>query len=140
MTYFIAGPKNAESSNSPENRSTEQRSSVHSPVTITNPSSTSIKDSDQLSSWSSDEPTLRDTFRILYPIAHKWDDIGTLLDIPANELSVIERDKDGAHASLRKMIVLWLNSETSSTWQSLAEAVRVIDHKTASEITKSYKT
>ena len=139
MTYSIAGPKSAKSSNSPEN---QPRSSVHSPVIITNQSFTSTKDSaalDQLSSWSLDEPTLRDIFRILYPIAHKWDDIGTLLDIPTNELSIIKRDSDGVHACLREMIAFWLNSETPPTWQSLAEAVRVVDHKTASEITKTYK-
>ena len=135
MTYSISGPKSAESSNSPEHHSTEQRNIPNHPSTSTeNPPAP-----DKFSSWSSDEPTLRDTFHILYPIAHKWDDIGTLLDIPANELSVIERDKDGVHACLREMITLWLNSGTPPTWQTLAKAVMVIDRKIASEITKTYK-
>ena len=89
------------------------------------------------SSWNQDTPTLSDTFRILYPIAHEWENLGTLLDISSDELSTIKYDNEGARNCLREMIKLWLKRVTVlPTWQSLANAVSVIDKKTASNMYK----
>ena len=82
-----------------------------------------------------------DTFRILYPIAHKWDDIAALLHISSNEISTIQRDNDGVHACLRQMITLWLSHVSiPPTWQTLADVISVInEEKIASKITQTYK-
>lgn len=92
-------------------------------------------------SWTLDKPTLDDSLRILYPIAPMWENIGTFLKIPSNELSIIHHDFDGAHNCLREMLKLWLKRVTVvATWQSLAEAVLVIDSGIASEISERYRT
>ena len=137
-TLFLAGPKGAESI---EYYRTKQRNSVYSPNSISDLPSPSTKDppaTSGLSSWSSDEQKIREAFHILLPIAHKWENIGTLLDLSPNELSKIKHDVHEADDCLREMIKLWLRRVTiRPTWQSLADAVSVIDEKTASDITFS---
>ena len=109
----------------------------------TNLSSISIKDSPgshQPSSWSQDEPTLGETLCILFPIAHEWENIGTLLDLSPNQLSNIKNDNDGVQNCLREMVKLWLKQVTvHPTWQSLADAVSLIDPRVTLKISETYK-
>ena len=129
---FVADPTLAEFSNHPE-------SGMVSTSPSANLSSISIKDH-QPSSWSQDEPTLGETLRILFPIAHEWANIGSLLDMSPDELSNIKHDNDGAQNCLREMIILWLKRVTiRPTWQSLADAVSLIDPKIALKISETYK-
>ena len=112
-------------------------------ATATNLSSISIKNSPgphQPSSWSQDEPTLRETFRILFPIAREWENIGTLLDLSPDQLSNIKNDNDGVQNCLREMVKLWLKQVTvHPTWQSLADAVSLIDMRISLKISETYK-
>ena len=136
---FIADPSNVEFSNHPESGMVSTSPSA----TTTNLSSISIKDPPgphQPSSWSQDEPTLSETFRILFPIAHEWENIGTLLALPSNQLSNIKNDNDGVQNCLREMVKLWLKQVTiRPTWQSLEDAVSFIDQRVALKISETYK-
>ena len=91
--------------------------------------------------WSQDEPTLSETFRILFPIACEWENIGTLLRISPDQLSNIGHDYNRARDCLREMVKLWLKQVTiCPTWQSLADAVSVFDPKIALQISETYCT
>ena len=126
---IIAAPKTVKSGTEPANTQPSSMNATNFP-----------SDSSHIPSLSLDKPTLGETFQILYPVAYKWDDIGAFLGISSNQLSTIKCNNDRVQACLREMITLWLNRVTiPPTWVSLADAMSVIDEKTASKIIQTYK-
>ena len=84
------------------------------------------------------KPELKDTFKIMYPLAAEWKGIGTLLDIKENTLDRIQVDEHGSCNQLRKMLSEWLKRvDPSPTWAALADAVEVVNELKAKEIRSS---
>ena len=87
----------------------------------------------------SEKPTLKDSFQMLIPIAHDWQNIGVLLGIDHNSLKNIEYDYDNsARDCLREMLAEWLKRVIPHpTWERLAEAIELTDQTIAQKIRKS---
>ena len=83
--------------------------------------------------------TLKTAFRALYSVSHKWFSIGLELDIPASELSIIEKDRLGVGEQMRTMLNYWLKNATDPlpSWQILIDALKadtVSENRLAKEL------
>lgn len=74
-------------------------------------------------------PELRDAYRVLFPLAYKWEDIGALLKFGSHSLKEIKYNCDGvAITCLREMLHKWLKRAfPAPTWGELKE---VVEHVT----------
>ncbi len=79
--------------------------------------------------------TLKNILHCLYPLRAKWMTIGVFLEVDDGTLKAIEVDYDFVDDRLREMITAWLDQvSTPPTWNALADAVEVMDQKTAQKI------
>ena len=74
----------------------------------------------------SPKPTSKELMVLLYhTAAHKWREIGTLLDIPDAKLDIVSgRYKEDPQKSLMEVCKIWLSTtDPTPTWEMMAEAV-----------------
>ena len=84
---------------------------------------------------SAGEKDLADAFRITFPVAKNWKSIGALLRVPPHQLDMIEILQKGFDDCLRDMLSVWLKQiDPYPTWQSLADAVQIINPSVAQQI------
>ena len=75
---------------------------------------------------------------MLYPLATKWTDIGTLLGVSEPILDRINRERERIHDCLREMLSEWLKQiDPVPTWKELIDAVEIADKSKAKEISES---
>ena len=79
---------------------------------------------------------LAKTLKMLLPIAKQWVIIGTMLELPQEDLDSIAADGSDNNNCLRKMLRLWLSQidDPSDIWKTLAEAVEAVDSKIADKL------
>ena len=74
---------------------------------------------------------------MLYPLATKWTDIGTLLGV-GESIDRISREKKRIHDCLREMLSEWLKQiDPTPTWKELIDALEIVDKSKAKEISES---
>ena len=61
----------------------------------------------------------------------KWLDLGLRLLLSYNDLTTIKTDYPDSNECLRECLALWLNSDTTATWDTLANAVSATGDKAA---------
>ena len=82
-------------------------------------------------------PCIRPALSLLLPLAHQWQNIGTLLDIPDGKLDIIKYNEQGVENHLREMVKLWLKQiDPPPTWSGLAEAVEAFNPSIAEKLRK----
>lgn len=85
-------------------------------------------------------PTLAAALKLLLPTASDWLILGTLLEIPDNNLRSIENELNRDNARLREVLCQWLKQiKPMPTWSRLAEAVSQVNDKVARDIEKRSK-
>ena len=83
--------------------------------------------------------TLPSAYKIIFSLAHKWKNLGLLLDIATETLNKIEYDYVTADDCLREMLCAWLKQvNPPPSWQALADAVEPFDPATAEKIHTTY--
>ena len=91
-------------------------------------------DSDIVKPTSESRPlTPADAFVQLLPLASKWKNIGTVLDLDSGALDTIEYNESGkAEDCLREMLHLWIRQiNPRPSWSALVEAIELFDPKKA---------
>ena len=64
-------------------------------------------------------------YKTLYSAAVKWEDIGLFLELDANDLDIIDSDKNDSHAKLKEMLKLWLKQvEPPPTKSKMVEVLK----------------
>ena len=63
----------------------------------------------------------------------KWFDLGLRLHLSYNDLTTIKTDYPDSNECLRECLALWLNSDTTATWDTLANAVSATGDKAAAD-------
>ena len=61
----------------------------------------------------------------------KWFDLGLHLHLSYDDLTTIKTDCPKTNERLRECLALWLNSNTTATWDTLANAVSATGDKAA---------
>ena len=75
-----------------------------------------------------------DVFEVLLEVAYDWQNIGILIRISHERLKCIKTDYPGnSKDCLREMIMCWLNEVGKPSWQTLADALRKLDHQRTAE-------
>ena len=87
-------------------------------------------------------PTSLSALRLVFPLASKWKNLGSLLDIDKGTLDTIEHDYyKKADDCLREMLNIWLKKiNPHPSWQMLADAVQPLDLAIAERIHSTYST
>ena len=83
-------------------------------------------------------PYLRDILKFIIPYyAADWKVLGVLLDIPKEQLRIIEADNPGnVRNCCIVMFVYWRESEIVSTWQNLLAAIESIPVSSCDKLEK----
>lgn len=64
-------------------------------------------------------PTINNLLRELGKVADKWENLGTLLEVPTHELTDIRTRQQNNSNCLREMLTRWCNP----SWEDLVEAL-----------------
>ena len=75
-----------------------------------------------------DTPTLRELNRHIIHMATSYFEIGLELDVPSAKLKLIKNDPTlpDLKEKCRKMLEVWLESDTSATWKKLCDALQEV--------------
>ena len=78
-----------------------------------------------------DEDDLSYLLSLLFGIRHKWYDIGLSLQVRRNVLDEIKQSEDNDETKLEKVINIWEETSSSTTWETMITAVEspVINNK-----------
>ena len=70
-------------------------------------------------------PTSRDLQRYVIPeYAHRWKDLGALLDLDQSELDIVFKDTPtDSKTCCREMLSIWLQKNTDASWDKLLLAI-----------------
>jgi len=83
--------------------------------------------------------TIKNTLRLLFSSADKWQNIGVFLEVPEGVLKTIAKDNSCSQDCLREMLWAWLKQiHPRPTWKALAEAVEPIDPNLSKTIIDKY--
>lgn len=83
--------------------------------------------------------SLPSAYKIVFSLAHKWKNLGLLLEIAIETLDKIEHDYTTADDCLREMLCAWLKQvNPPPSWQALADAVELFNPETAENIRITY--
>ena len=73
------------------------------------------------------------------PLASDWKTIGTLLQLKASQLDIIQADyRNQSLDCLRETLNLWLQVGPTCTWQTVAKVVELLDPRKAEEIRNKF--
>ena len=85
--------------------------------------------------------TLPTVFKVVFPLAAEWKNIGLFLGISDSTLDMIACDNAKVNDCLREMLSVWLKRVSPQpTWETLADEVESFDERIADKIRKTYCT
>ncbi len=80
-----------------------------------------------------DKPTLKESFKLLYWIAHDYHNIGIQLGLQEDELKILSHyNLDPIHC-LREMLSVWVRKHPPPQWDQLIKALRSTNHHIVAE-------
>ena len=88
-----------------------------------------------------DKPKPKDLLKELYKAAHKWEDIGILLDISPDTLDNLKTEENRTPQSrLREMLKIWLKKiNPPPSWSAIVDALEYLDEEElASNLKQKY--
>ena len=82
---------------------------------------------------------LKESFKVLFPLARDWKTIGALLGVEKHVLDNIKRDEESVRDCLHAMLSEWLKQvDPPPTWKDLVNAIEKVDSSKAQEIGRLY--
>ena len=80
-------------------------------------------------------PKLRDLLKVLCKtVAHKWGNIGAMLEIEEGKLNKVKSDNANSDDCLREMLNLWLKKvDSKPSWSSMADALEDLGEESLAE-------
>ena len=88
------------------------------------------------SCYSGKNPSLREVFKELLPLAPEWKGIGTLLDVNEDTIHRIQSEKESVRSSLREMLSERMKQAKPLTWDDIVDAVKCYDEEKSKDIRK----
>ena len=85
-----------------------------------------------------ERPSVKQAYVALIPVADRWRQIGTMLDLPSVTLASINNEHHSDKDKLLALVNAWLTQIDNVTWKALIEAVAIENSKVAAEIERKY--
>ena len=85
-----------------------------------------------------ERPSVKQAYKALTPVADKWKQIGTFLEMPPGRLGCIQNDNNSEMDRLLALINAWLTKVEDVNWNALIEAVEMVNEVVANDIKKKY--